>query len=237
MLIRMRRLVGGAVAVACLFTSFVTLGARARARAQKDLIESDPAVVRARAEVEAAQLAAHAAADDLEKATEQRDATQASIHEHVAHVAELDAQRADLGELHTGVFELARRAQGGAGGDVAELLAGGRPAPRCRPSGRRADWCRHRPGTGRPHARWRSALSTSRWAARSARCASSSATCATCSSIDACVASRCSVAFSSSIGGLVRGELRGLDLGARSDHGRIGLDQILLLRAQPVPRE
>ena len=39
------------------------------------------------------------------------------------------------------------------------------------------------------------------------------------------------------VGGLVRGGLRGLDLGARSDHHRIGLDQILLSRAQPVRQE
>ena len=95
MLIQMRRLVGGAVAVACLFTTFITLAAPA-ARAQQELIEADPDVVRARAEVEAAQLAAHQAANQLEQATQQRDATQASIDEHVAHLAELDAQRADL---------------------------------------------------------------------------------------------------------------------------------------------
>jgi peptidoglycan hydrolase CwlO-like protein len=95
MLTQMRRLVGGAVAVVCLFTTFVTLAAPA-ARAQQDLIESDPVVIRARAEVEAAQAAAHEAAGQLAKVTEQRDATQTSIDDHVAHVAELDAQRADL---------------------------------------------------------------------------------------------------------------------------------------------
>ena len=95
MLIQMRRLLGGAVAVACLFSTFVTLAAPA-AHAQQELIEADPDVVRARAEVQAAQLAAHQAANQLEQATQQRDATQASIDEHVAHLAELDAQRADL---------------------------------------------------------------------------------------------------------------------------------------------
>ncbi len=95
MLIQMRRLLGGAVAVACLFSTFVTLAAPA-AHAQQELIEADPDVVRARAEVQAAQLAAHQAANQLEQATQQRDATQASIDEHVAHLADLDAQRADL---------------------------------------------------------------------------------------------------------------------------------------------
>ena len=95
MLIQMRRLLGGAVAVACLFSTFVTLAAPA-AHAQQELIEADPDVVRARAEVQAAQLAAHQAANQLEQATQQRDSTQASIDEHVAHLADLDAQRAAL---------------------------------------------------------------------------------------------------------------------------------------------
>jgi peptidoglycan hydrolase CwlO-like protein len=125
MLNQMRRLVGGAVAVACLFTTFITLAAPA-ARAQQDLIESDPAVIRARNEVETAQAAAHEAAGQLEKATEQRDATQASIEEHIAHVAELDAQRADLAaqrevlksDLRDRAIALYR-----AGGDTSQLDA------------------------------------------------------------------------------------------------------------------
>jgi peptidoglycan hydrolase CwlO-like protein len=95
MLIQMRRLLGGAVAVACLCSTFIILAAPT-AHAQQALIEADPDVVRARAEVQSAQLAAHQAANQLEQATQQRDSTQASIDEHVAHLAELDAQRADL---------------------------------------------------------------------------------------------------------------------------------------------
>ena len=38
------------------------------------------------------------------------------------------------------------------------------------------------------------------------------------------------------VGGLVRGELRGLDLGARSHDVWVGLDQIPAARAQPVPQ-
>jgi peptidoglycan hydrolase CwlO-like protein len=92
----MRRLVGGAVAVACLCSTLVGVTLASAAHAQQDLVESDPAVIRARAAVQEAQAAAHAAADEVTKATQQRDATQASIDEHVAKVAELDRRRADL---------------------------------------------------------------------------------------------------------------------------------------------
>jgi peptidoglycan hydrolase CwlO-like protein len=127
MLAQMRRLVGGAVAVACLFTTLTTLAApSARAQQQQDLVESDPAVVRARADVEAAQLAAHEAADELEKATEQRDSTQSAIDDQVARVAELDAQRADLAAQRE-VLKVDLRARAislyRAGGDMSQLDA------------------------------------------------------------------------------------------------------------------
>ena len=125
MLIRMRRLVGGAVAVACLFTTFITAAAPA-ARAQQELVESDPGVVRARADVESAQLAAHQAADQLEKATEQRDATQAAIDDHVARIADLDAQRAGLAAQRDALkVDLRERAVAlyRAGGDTSHLDA------------------------------------------------------------------------------------------------------------------
>src|SRR5262245_9142313 len=92
----MRRLVGGVVAVAWLGSTFIGITSTSVAHAQQDLVESDPAVIRARAAVQEAQAAAHAAADEVTKATQQRDATQASIDEHVANVAELDRQRAEL---------------------------------------------------------------------------------------------------------------------------------------------
>ena len=97
MLRGMRRLVGGAVAlaVACLCSTVVVVTTTSVAHAQ-DLVESDPAVTRAWAAVQAAQAAAHAAADEVTRAAQQRDATQASIDDHVARVADLDRQRADL---------------------------------------------------------------------------------------------------------------------------------------------
>ena len=127
MLTQMRRLVASAVALACLTSTVLTLAApSARAQTQQDLIESDPAVVRARAEVEATQLAAHQAADQLEKISEQRDATQTAIDDHVAQVAALDAQRADLAaqrdllkaDLRQRAISLYR-----AGGDTSQLDA------------------------------------------------------------------------------------------------------------------
>jgi peptidoglycan hydrolase CwlO-like protein len=94
----MRRLVGGLLAVATLSTTLVgaAVTAATPAHAQQDLVESDPDVIRARTEVQNAQAAAHAAANEVARITEQRDATQASIDEHVANIAQLDQQRADL---------------------------------------------------------------------------------------------------------------------------------------------
>jgi peptidoglycan hydrolase CwlO-like protein len=92
MLRRMRRLVGGAVSLACLLTAFTATVAFA----QQSLVDSDPGVIRARAAVEDAQAAAHAAADQLDQTTRQRDDTQRNIDDHVAKVAELDQQRAEL---------------------------------------------------------------------------------------------------------------------------------------------
>ena len=74
---------------------FVVVTTTSTAHAQ-DLVESDPAVIRARAAVQEAQAAAHGAADEVTQVTQQRDATQASIDDHVVRVAELDRQRADL---------------------------------------------------------------------------------------------------------------------------------------------
>jgi peptidoglycan hydrolase CwlO-like protein len=125
MLLRMRRLVGSAVALACLVTTLCTFGA-ADAHAQQSLVESDPAVIRARTQLEDAQAAAHAAAQELEATTERRNATQASIDEHVANIEELERQRAELaaerdelqGTLRDRAIALYR-----AGGDTSELEA------------------------------------------------------------------------------------------------------------------
>jgi peptidoglycan hydrolase CwlO-like protein len=67
-----------------------------RAVAQQSLIDSDPAVIKARAELEAAQAAAHEAAAKLEATTEQRATVEAKIAEDQTHIAELEQQRAQL---------------------------------------------------------------------------------------------------------------------------------------------
>jgi peptidoglycan hydrolase CwlO-like protein len=92
----MRRLVGGAVAVAWLCSTLVGVTFTSGVARAQDLVESDPTVIRARQAVVDAQAAAHAAADRVTAATQQRDATQASIDDHVAKVAELDQERAAL---------------------------------------------------------------------------------------------------------------------------------------------
>src|SRR5882724_10601244 len=60
-----------------------------QAGAQQSLIDSDPAVVKARADLEAAQAAAHEAADKVEATTEQRDAVVGKIADDQAHIAAL----------------------------------------------------------------------------------------------------------------------------------------------------
>jgi peptidoglycan hydrolase CwlO-like protein len=93
----MRRLVAGSFAVASLFSLVgATVVAATPAHAQQDLVESDPDVIRARNAVQNAQAAAHAVANEVARIAQQRDDTQASIDEHVAHIEELDRQRADL---------------------------------------------------------------------------------------------------------------------------------------------
>ena len=140
-----------------------------------------------------------------------------------------------LGELDTGVLELARRAQGGAGGDIAELLAASgvhravgherveltavAAGPVQRDRALAQIGLEHFPLGGEVGA-LRVELGDVRdvLVDRSLR----------------------GVALLGGllelIGSLVRGCLRGLDLGARSDHRRIGLDQILL-RARSRCRE
>jgi hypothetical protein len=92
MLRAMRRLRAGVLAVTLLA---VAIGA-SPARAQQELVESDPAVVRAREQLAAAQLAAHGAAAELEATTQQRDMVQASIADHVARIDELTRARDTL---------------------------------------------------------------------------------------------------------------------------------------------
>jgi peptidoglycan hydrolase CwlO-like protein len=79
------------------------------ARAQESLIDSDPAVVRARADLEAAQQAAHEAESKLEATTQQQAAVQASIADHQQKIAALDAQRAELAQQRDTLLEHLRQ--------------------------------------------------------------------------------------------------------------------------------
>lgn len=101
-----------------------------RAGAQESLIESDPAVVKARADLAAAQAAAHEAAAKLEATTEQRGVIEARIADDQAHVAELDRRRAALAAVRDTILEHLRdravalyRAGGDATG-AAQLFSG-----------------------------------------------------------------------------------------------------------------
>ncbi len=92
----------GVVAVVALagglLGSTTVVGSAVPAHAQESLIESDPAVVKARAELEAAQLAAHQAEAQLEATTQQRADVEAKIADDQEHIAELDQQRAQLAQ-------------------------------------------------------------------------------------------------------------------------------------------
>lgn len=72
-------------------------GPASPAHAQQSLIDSDPAVVKARAELEAAQAAAHAAAAQLEQTKEQQATVQAKIAEDQTRIAAAEQQRTTLG--------------------------------------------------------------------------------------------------------------------------------------------
>ena len=100
------------------------------AHAQESLIDSDPAVVRARAEVEAAQQAAHEAEAKLEETTQHKADVEASIVDHQQHIAALDQQRAELAqERDTLLDHLRQRAvalysMGGDGTSAADIFSG-----------------------------------------------------------------------------------------------------------------
>jgi len=100
------------------------------AGAQENLIESDPAVVRARADLEAAQAAAHEAEAKLEATTEQADEVKRDIAEHQQHIADLDQQRATLAAFRDTLLDHLRQravalySMGGDGVGAADLLSG-----------------------------------------------------------------------------------------------------------------
>jgi hypothetical protein len=85
-----------AAAVAAVVAVLAAAGPIPRAVAQQSLIESDPAVVRARADLADAQAAAHEAYAKLEATTEQQDDVAAQIADDEAHVAAIEAQLQQL---------------------------------------------------------------------------------------------------------------------------------------------
>jgi peptidoglycan hydrolase CwlO-like protein len=106
------------------------VGPTTPAAAQESLIESDPAVIKARADLDAAQAAAHEAADKLEATTEQRTVVEGKIAEDQTHIAELAQQRAQFAAVRDILIEHLREravALYRAGGDVtggADLFTG-----------------------------------------------------------------------------------------------------------------
>ena len=100
------------------------------AHAQESLIDSDPAVVRARAAVEAAQQAAHEAEAELEATTQHRDQVQADVADHQQKVAALDQQRAQLAQERDVLLDHLRQravalySMGSDGASVADIFSG-----------------------------------------------------------------------------------------------------------------
>ncbi|MFI5046177.1 MAG: glucosaminidase domain-containing protein [Acidimicrobiia bacterium] len=101
------------------------------AYAQQDFVESDPAVARAREQLEAAQLAAHRAAAVLEATNQNRADVQADIDAHLSHIEGLRNQRADLAFQRT-ILEAVMRQRaaalyraGGDGTGIASIVDAG----------------------------------------------------------------------------------------------------------------
>ncbi len=100
------------------------------AHAQESLIDSDPAVVRARAEVDAAQQAAHEAESELEATTQHRDQVQADVADHQQKVVALDQQRAELAQQRDTLLDHLRQravalyAMGSDGASAADIFSG-----------------------------------------------------------------------------------------------------------------
>ena len=100
------------------------------AHAQESLIESDPAVVRARADLEAAQQAAHAAESELEATVQHQAEVQADIADHQQKVEALEQQRTELAqERDTLLDHLRQRAvalysMGGDGTSAVDIFSG-----------------------------------------------------------------------------------------------------------------
>ncbi len=107
---RRARRVGVAVLVALMAGAATGTGGWVTpAHAQESLIESDPAVVKARAELEAAQLAAHQAEAELEATAQQRADVEAKIADDQQHIVELDQQRAQLAQIRDVILDHLRQ--------------------------------------------------------------------------------------------------------------------------------
>jgi uncharacterized protein YlxW (UPF0749 family) len=110
--------------------AFATVCSAAPAHAQESLVESDPAVVRARAELEAAQQAAHEAEAELEATTQHQAEVQADIVDHQQKVEALEQQRTQLAqERDTLLDHLRQRAvalysMGGDGTSAGDIFSG-----------------------------------------------------------------------------------------------------------------
>ena len=76
--------------------SVTLVGSSLPAGAQQGLIDADPGVVQARADLQAAQSAAHAAYAQLEATQEQHDDVVSKIADHEAQVAAIEQQRVQL---------------------------------------------------------------------------------------------------------------------------------------------
>jgi peptidoglycan hydrolase CwlO-like protein len=102
----------------------------APAHAQQSLIDSDPDVVRAQADLVAAQQAAHAADAAVQATTQQQAAVAAGVAQHQQRIAELDQQRADLARQRDALLDRLRQravalySTGGDGLGAADLFSG-----------------------------------------------------------------------------------------------------------------
>jgi predicted nucleic acid-binding Zn-ribbon protein len=100
------------------------------AHAQQSLIDSDPAVQRALADLQAAQAAAHEADDQLQATTQQRADVEAKIADDQNRIAELDQQRAELAQIRDTLLDHLRQravalySMGGDGTSAADIFSG-----------------------------------------------------------------------------------------------------------------
>jgi len=128
---RPARPLASAVVLACATALLGSVGVPARpAGAQQSLIDSDPGVVKARADLDAAETAAHDAAAHLQQTTQERDAVRTQIADDQARIDDAERQRADLATQRASVLAQLRARQVAlyeAGGDrsgLSSLLAG-----------------------------------------------------------------------------------------------------------------